>query len=147
MEAIKHSRIIVVLLILYIGISILVVTLDKIQTKKGGSSDSTAEAKKKKENIDSFTNEVSDITDSVLNYASNYDLTSDTCFKLSQILGLEYSGSAYVASDLSSVRLWYKNEDLGFAVNNIETRGIIIEKDDIEDSYTTEFYNSCGFNE
>lgn len=43
MEAIKHSRIIVVLLILYIGISILVITLDQKQNKGKSSSDKTSE--------------------------------------------------------------------------------------------------------
>lgn len=147
MEAIKHSRIIIVLLILYIGISILVVTLDKIQTKKGGSSSSETTEKKKDDNVALFISDVENVTNSVVNYVSSYSLKVDSCFKLSQVLGEEYTGSAYVTSDLSSIRLWYKNEELNLAVNNVETKSTTISEDNIESDYSTEYYNFCGFSE
>ena len=143
MEAIKHSRIIVVLLILYIGISIIVVTLDNSQKKKTKDNSNTSDKADNK--YDEYISEVSDLTNEVLAYYKEREITNDICIPLSYVMGDEYSGSAYVSAEGSSIKMWYSNGT--YAINNIETLQEELSKDSIEDNYTTSFYNNCGLSE
>lgn len=144
METIKHSRIIIVLLILYIGISILVVTMDNSQ-RKSKSSTNTKQNDDSSQELDEFISDIKSITDSVISYVTDNNFTSDVCVPLSFVLGDEYSGSAYVNKDRTSVKLWYSNNT--YTVNNIETLAEEISKDSVEEEYNTEFYGSCGLNQ
>lgn len=142
MEAIKHSKIIIVLLILYIGISIIVVTLDKSQ-KKNKSSKSNDTKEVDKEGKEAFLEEIKSINNDVFLYVNNNNILEDKCIPLSIVYEDEsYTGSAYVSSDKTSVRLWYSNGK--YAVNNIEIEDQDVTEDDIEDSYTTEYHDTCG---
>ena len=143
MEAIKHSRIIVVLLILYIGISIIVVTMDNSNRKNKKENSNTSEKDTKK--YDEFISEIGTISLSVESYYENNEIVGDVCIPLSNILGAEYSGSAYVSENGQSIRMWYSNGT--YAINNIETKQDSVESSDIEKQYTTEYYNTCALNE
>ena len=141
MEAIKHSRIIVVLLILYIGISIIVVTLDKSQKKSKSSKSNTNEVDK--EGKEAFLEEIKSIDSKIILYVNENNITEDKCLPLSIVYEDEsYTGSAYVSSTGSSIRLWYSNGK--YAVNNIEIEEQGISENDIEDGYTTEYHDTCG---
>ncbi|MBR5662349.1 MAG: hypothetical protein IKX00_01705 [Bacilli bacterium] len=144
MEAIKHSKIIIVLLILYIGISILVVTLDNSNRKnKKSSTSSTTE--KNDEEINNFISKVESINEDVIVYINDNNILYNTCIKLSDVMGTDYTGSAYVSQNGENINIWYS--DGTYAVNNIETNQNEITKDDVEDSYNTEYYNNCGLSE
>jgi hypothetical protein len=141
MEAIKHSKIIIVLLILYIAISIIVVTLDKSQKKSKSSSSGTKEVDKKA--IEDFLDEIENINSKVILYVNEYNIVEDKCIPLSNIFEDEsYTGSVYVSSNNTSMRLWYSNGK--YAVNNIEIEEQDVTENDIEDGYTTEYHDSCG---
>lgn len=144
MEAIKHSRIIVVLLILYIGISILVVTLDNAN-KKNKKSSSNNNTEEKDVDYNKFISEVDNISDEVISFLYDNNITYDTCIKLSEVMGDEYTGSVYVSENGESIKMWYSNGT--HAVNNIETNKTEVVAGDVEDNYTTEYYNNCGLSE
>lgn len=145
MEAIKHSRIIVVLLILYIGISILVVTLDNSNKNNKKSNNSSNDTKQNDTKYNDFISELNSITDEVVTFIGDNNITYDTCIKLSEVMGDDYSGSVYVSEYGESIKMWYSNGT--YAVNNIETNQDDIQNEDIEDNYTTEYYNNCGLSE
>lgn len=141
MEAIKHSRIIVVLLILYIGISIIVVTLDNSQKKNKKSSSETSQ--KTDDSVKEFITEISTINSNVISYYSDREIQTEICIPLSYVMGDDYSGSAYVSGQ--SVVMWHSNGT--HAINGVETNLSDVSSEDVEDEYTTDYYNSCGLNE
>ena len=143
MEAIKHSRIIVVLLILYIGISIIVVTLDNSSKKKNDDKSGTSNTTNKK--YDKFISEVDNINTEIYKFYSDRQMVTDVCIPISYVMGDTYSGSAYVSEDGESIKMWYSNGT--YAINNIETNKDRVIDEDIEESYTTEYYNNCGLNQ
>ena len=164
MEAIKHSKIIIILLVLYTAIAIAVVTLDKkmSSSKKEEDKKKSAEVKISEKDFNAFIEETDMIREKIQEYVSNRQIVGDTCIAISIIIPkttdytnaesgepkvIEYTGSVYISQDLDSVKLWYKSNDLGYAVNNVEINGVDIEKDDIEEDYSTSYYNSCGLSE
>ena len=143
MEAIKNSRIIVVLLILYIGISILVITLDN--NNKKSKETNKNDTKENNTKYDEFLTEIGNISTDVKSYIQDNSITYDTCIKMSEIMGDNYSGSVYISDGAESIRMWYSNGT--YAINNIEINDGSVLKEDVEDNYTTDYYNNCGLNE
>lgn len=161
MEAVKHSKIIIILLILYTGIAIAVVTMDRSRKSEQDNKDKkNTEIKISDEEFNEFSEEISWVKGEVENYISNNNITQDTCISIPTIIPekedltdaeksepktIVYTGSVYVSQDLSSIKLWYKSPTLNFAVNNIEIVETELEKSDIEEDYSTDYYDSCGF--
>lgn len=146
MEAIKHSRIIIVLLILYIGISIIVVTMDASQTsKKSNKSDSANTTEKDKKTIDVFREDVNNIHDNIDSFLENSNLTTSACISFKDMLGEDYTGSAYVNYNNGyEIRVWYSNGT--YAINNFDINTDITEEN-VEQTYSTPYYETCGLSQ
>lgn len=142
MESIKQSKAILILLILYIGISIFVVTLDNKQKKKDSSKNNSAEKIEKEK--ESFLEEVQSVVASVDNYVLVNGINGEACIKLADISANYTSGSVYVDPINSSIRIWYSKDS--YVLNNIEVKSKKPTTDDIEEKYTTYYYDSCGLN-
>lgn len=145
MEAIKNSRIIVILLILYIFIAIVVVTMDKTQKKDNSGNNSNSSEKTNDEmTADEFIDDVNNLYDEILSYASDEGITANTCVLLDRVRS-GATGSAYIENGGSKITLWYSKES--YVINNFEITNYTLTKDDIESSFTTDYYSSCGLSE
>lgn len=147
MEAIKKSKIIIFLLILYIGLTILVVTLDKInrsedKSSSNKSSDNSEEISKKDK--DNFLLKVSDVYADVIDYLTNNELGPGSCITLSDV-SIDYTGSAYVTENKDEIYLWYSNGKLFIDGKRITSENI--SEESISNNYSTDFYLKCGVEE
>lgn len=154
-QAIKGSRAIVILLIIYVAITIAVVVLDRsMSNKKDSSSSNKTEEKKNESNnannnttdkeMSSFIEEVYQLYEVIDDYVVTNNLITNQCIPLSSIFGQQVDGSVLLFENGTEYFVWYGNGK--YVIDGVQLTDKKIKSSDVSTKYKTPYYNTCGTN-